>query len=346
MVSILTTGKGHKNAMDLFNELFYEDVPQVSPKIVKKLGYIYEPEKITLSYSRRQTLFSCPRKFLLKELNQQGTFSPTIDTSYGHAFAAGVQELFRSGDLARAYLAALSEWDFDDFEVPFANKKQKSFWACLASLQMFECSEFQMLSSEYKLATVEGKEGIELFVYMSVGPSFSYQIHIDLVLQRHDNGALVVAEIKTGGSPHLEASWSNSDQTLGYYTFLEFLSKKYDLPFEQRILYITQQTGKFTDSEDNYGFATLIFMKDETAATEFAHNLLLDVELIKLYIDHNFFPKRGNACVNFNTTCQFFGECDSVELQQQEGKETVYESLTLDDADFIFDITDLIDSFD
>lgn len=309
----------------------------------RKLGYVCEPDVIALSYSRLNTLHSCARKFMLKELKQQRSNFQSIDMSYGSAFGAGVQELFRTGDLQRATIAAMAAWDFDEFEDPWGKKHAKSFWMCVESLQVFHDTQFQQLFCEYKLADIDGHAGIELFVYISIGESYSYQVHIDLVLQNRESNALAVAEIKTSGMPQQEANWGNSEQTLGYYAIIEVLSKRYNLPMEPVVYYITQTTGCLDDSYKNHGFNIFRYEKELSNSANFVQHLITNIAVLEVYIQNQYFPKRGNACVTYGSPCEFYGLCDMASLlNASEATGQVYESLTRDDCDFVITLDEMI----
>lgn len=150
------------------------------PVSVHKLGYVSQPNVIALSYSRANSLHSCPRKFLLKELQQRKSNYQSVDLSYGSAFGSGIQELFRSGSVERACLAALAAWDYPEFtDLWDGNRKEtKSFWFCVESLHTFYTNVFPALWADYELAYIDGKSGIELFVYIGIGESYSYQCTI------------------------------------------------------------------------------------------------------------------------------------------------------------------------
>lgn len=312
---------------------------------VRKLGYVWEPDRVPLSYSRFNTLHTCPRKFLLKELKQQRVPFDSVDCSYGTAFGAGVQELFRSGSIDRALVAALAAWDYPEFEDMWGKKHDKSFWMCTKSLEVFAENQFLSLYSEYDLANIEGHSGIELFVYIAVGESYSYQVHVDLVLANRESGALAVAEIKTSGMVQQEANWGNSEQTLGYYAIIETLSRRYNLPMEPRVYYITQTTGKLSDPYANFGFNVFCYEKDIANSANFVQNLLTNIAIVELYIDSNYFPKRGNSCVTYNKPCEFYGTCDMESmLTKANDHGEVYESLARSDCDFIIDMEEMITS--
>lgn len=322
---------------------FFPDSSQPKTPTVRKLGYVWEPDKIPLSYSRFNTLHSCPRKFQLKELKQQRSSFESVDMSYGTAFGAGVQEMFRSGSVERALTAALGAWDYTEFEDMYGKKHDKSFWMCCESLEVFHQFQFQQLYAEYDLATIEGRKGIELFVYIGIGESYSYQVHIDLVLANRESGALAVMEIKTSGMAQQEANWGNSEQTLGYYAIIETLSRRYNLLMEPRVYYLTQTTGKLQDAYANRGFNIFCYEKEMSNSANFVQNLLTNIAVIEVYLDNEHFPKRGNSCVTYNRPCEFYGTCDMDSLLNAATTHgEIYESMKIDDCDFVIDLNEMI----
>ncbi len=333
-----------KDPLDLLEETCNSAQTSIPMQNVRKLGYVHLPNVIPLSYSRFNTLHSCPRKFLLKELKQQRSNIQSVDMSYGSAFGAGVQELFRSRSIERAQVAMLGAWDYPEFSDIWGKKFDKSFYMCVESLNIFATNIFPSIDSEYELRDINGHSGIELFVYIAVGESYSYQVHIDLVLTNRESGALAVFEIKTSGMAQQEAMWGNSEQTLGYYAIIETLSKKYGIPMEPRVYYLTQETGKLDDPYSNYGFTIFPYEKTIDNSANFVQNLLTNVSVIELYIEHNNFPKRGNSCVTYRKPCEFYGLCDMGSLLNADhATGQVYESLSLEDCDFVFSLDEMIE---
>lgn len=309
----------------------------------KKLNYIFEPEKIALSFSRLQTLRNCPREFACKELGGQGSFQPSIHTAYGHAFGAGVQELFRSGSLHKAFLAALEAWDFPYFDDPWGSVKHKSFFHATASLEQWYYTVFPVLDEEFELAYFDGRPGIELFVYMAIGDTYSYQIHIDLVLQNRLTREFVVTEIKTSGMVQQRANWENSLQTLGYHTCINAISKQHGIQaVSPTILYIVQQTGKLGDPAADHGFYVFDFAKGDNAPAEFMMDLGAQISVIDLYLQHKYFPKYGHNCVRFGRPCPLFGVCDSMPTSGASADVQHYENNDLTTADYVIDFESVV----
>ena len=325
--------------LQAFDNAFDNLLNNPGPKApIKKLGYVYDPEQSAYSYSRLQTLYSCPRKFQLKELAQASSYDATIHTSFGSAFGAGVQELWRSDSLPRATLALIAAWDYPAFEDLWGKDKHKSIFHCIQSLGIYHATVHQELSLDYRLAYLQGKPGIEFFAYMQIGSHDYYQVHIDLILETKTTGALVVLEIKTSGMVQQAANWENSLQTKGYFALLTVVSSKLGLPIAPKIIYITLQTGKLALPDEYFGFNVFHFAKPAYIASDFTLSLLQDLTMLDIYKADGHFPKRGHSCVSYNRPCEFFGICDDIPLTKAGN---VYESLTLDDVDFYLTIDDL-----
>ena len=163
-------------------------------------------------------------------------------------------------------------------------------------------------------------------------------------MQHRETKELLVTEIKTSTYPGDIADWKNSEQTLGYYTFLKYLADKYGYPIAPKILYIVSQAGKYLDYEDDFGFNLFWIPQSEETILEFNANLIVDILTIELYIDHGHFPKRGSSCKTFGRVCEFFDLCDLEKFTHTEAplESGGYKSLTLDDADFQIDLSKLI----
>lgn len=329
-------------------DILFSEFEKPAKSTIKKLGYISEPGVINLSFSKLNKLYSCPRKFLIEELNHRSSVDTSFDMAYGSAFGAGVQELFRSGDLELALLRAFAEWDHNEFESEKGYKRDKWLWSCLWSLEQFYASEFQLLIQDYELAEVNGKVGIEPLIYVRFGTpglssSYAYQMHIDLILRNRHTRGLAIGEIKTSGMNQQEANWGNSDQTVGYYAILEYLCRMHGELFDPEVIYIVQQTGKQLKHDENFGFVTFRFSKHSNTSLEFLLKVMSDIQTIELYIENDFFPKRGSSCVSFGRVCRHYGMCDfSSVLEPKDATDSAYEQLPISAADFVIDLSDMI----
>lgn len=311
-----------------------------SAKTAKRLGYIREPGVINLSYSRRGTLHSCPRKFLQREVMEHGLVNESIHTSFGSSWGAAIAELWLTDSVEKATIAALVHWTMDlDTE---DEKAQKNFWFLIAGLHNFHRFVYPKFKEDYELAYYNGKPCIELFFYIRIGNRFSYQGHIDIILRNKHTGALLVLELKTSKFDQHEAMWANSEQTLGYSIIVNCIDPTAS---QYEVRYMIFNPKKRDDLAANFGFTIYDFGKSANSKAEFVTDLMLDVHQVQEYLAHDLFPKRGSACYSYNRPCEFFGTCDlhikhAAELHERNEK--VYESLTIADADIVLDMEDII----
>ena len=311
-----------------------------------KLGYVRIPGVIDLSYSKRQTLHGCARLFKLRELNDLRQRSSSVDTAYGHAFAAGVQSFLAYGDRELAFCELLMMWDVDVSDVK--PKARKSLGMCVAKLEQFIDFIYPLhFEGKWKCAhLMNGRPAVELHYYIKIGDHYSQQGHIDLVLESVETGELCVLEIKTGGGETHEAKWKNSDQTTGYNVVLDGVAVREEVRNKYQVIYLyCDTTGFEMDSGDaGYGFTLFHFPKSPRAKVDYINTLLLDIKQIQMYTEAGFWPKNGNHCHSFYKTCEFYGVCDlDSMLNAEHSGDNAYESLTLDEVDYVFELEDLLD---
>lgn len=307
----------------------------VTPEQAKKLEY--PPAKLTyiqvegvqsLSYSKLNTLYECPRKFQLRELEGRRSFEPTAHTAFGHAYGAGVQTylqyapapLHPNADLqeaqehkqqteratAIAIVAALAAWDTYDI-TDDAPKGGKSFYDAVRGIRIFIGDTASTILEQYKLhqfVCADGsiKPAVELLCYIEVTEAYSYQMHIDAVLEDRATGALCVLEIKTGSRAFARADYENNSQTMGYCVSLQAYGMLSDIQVEHRALYLCYNASDMVTQ-------TFEFARSLDIGMEWVATLLMDVQTIETYKEFNLFPRRGGSCKNFNRICEQFTTC-------------------------------------
>jgi hypothetical protein len=296
------------------------------------------PGETSLSYSRLKTLNECPRKFQLRELAETGQHSATIHTAFGSAFGVGVQQLFKTGSIALATIHAIAAWNLDHMQDPWGKEKNKSIFHCIESLAIYAKTLHRVLSAEFQLAQI-AIPAIEPLVYLRLPHNYNYQVHIDLILQHRVTKELVTAEIKTSSRRHTPAMWQNSLQTRAYREVLKAVAAKHGYQVSPEILYITLQTGKLDDPLNSFGFHHFRF--EELIASDFTLSILQIVSILSMYAQDNHYPKHGESCESMFGVCQYFGICDEIPTAPSTGQ--IYETLTLEDADCILSIEELLD---
>lgn len=314
----------------------------VPPK-PNKLGYVSIPGQTVLSFSKLSTFHTCPREFQLKELQEKAKRSSSIDTSFGHALAAGIQALWRYDCIEKATLSLCQAWDYEAFEDIWGKKKYKSIYMAIEALQNYFNFIYQELRNDWQYAELNLKSD-ELLFFIQVNDSYNFQGHIDLILQHRRTGQLQVVEIKTKGAGHIAAHWQNSMQTKGYFAVLNLLAKRLGISLSPSVCYLCfAATAACLRIEDSFGF-TLFNFDQPLLGSDFVLNLIQDTEVIDMYSKDEHFPMRGSQCVRFNYPCQFFGACNDPK-EVAAIAEGTYEALSLEDCDIIATLQEVAESY-
>jgi hypothetical protein len=312
----------------------------------KRLGYVRIPGVVNLSFSKLSTFYTCPRKYMLGELEGMRKFNPSAHTAFGHSYGAGIQEYARWVDklghdkaVQRAVVGALAAWDtysLDDVDA----KGIKSFWRCTQAVALWCEREGRRLLEVYELANLElnGRTvpGIELEFYVHIGEHYNFQGHIDLVLRHRQTGELCVVEIKTMSKPPAPADWANSAQTIGYNVVLQGVGAMAAEQVAYHVLYLCYDASAMELTE-------LPFSRSLAERSEWVTSLLADVQQMEMYKELGVWPKRGSQCMNYKRACEFFGICDLSHTARSAPDIGSYEDRALEDVHFVTRIEDLLE---
>ncbi len=259
-----------------------------------------------LSYSRRQTLNSCPRKFQLENIYNLGLRDDSnVDFAFGHAVGAGVQHLlWQPHDLHGAVIRCAAAWDID---ILIDNiKANKSLAHAVRAVKIFH----QMVSSvggflrDYEIAIFNGKPAIELTFCIHLHDGFLYEGHIDVILFNPKTNHYLVVELKTTKFNNIhESMYKNSSQALGYSIVLDSIAADHGAQNSYYVMYLVYKTGAML-------FEQFLFPKSRYQRAKFLNDLLLDCERLDLYALANHYPQQGEACFNFFRPCQFLDTCN------------------------------------
>lgn len=293
-----------------------------------------------LSYSSLLTLHSCPRKFQLDRLQAP---QPELDTgssvtfAYGHAVGAGIQFALDSRLSAdQVIFQTFLAWDAD---LADENPKQnKTFWEALAAVEKFQDMRERGFLKDWELVFYEGKPAVELSFLIHLPGGFKYRGFVDAVLQHSKTGEIMVLECKTTSASSLNAAtYKNSAQAIGYSIVLDHLfpdKSSYD------VLYLVYKTK-------SREYDTLPFTKSYLQRALWIRELLLDLDVIKLYEEAEIYPMHGESCFTFFRECEYLLTCTLATEKltdplTEEGEKGIMES----HAEYQIQITlaDLIDS--
>jgi hypothetical protein len=260
-----------------------------------------DPRLQQLSYSSLLTLHSCPRKFQLDKL--QAEFIPedaesSVTFAFGHIVGHGIQLCFEGSTLEQTTWILFQEWKPDLYA---ENTKQvKSFYHALFAVQKFYAMYSLGYLNEYELVQYNGKPACELSFRISTPDGFKYRGFVDVVLRNKNTGEIIVLELKTTSSTSLNpATYKNSAQAIGYSVVLDVLFPELS---SYQVLYLVYTTK-------NYEYNPLPFEKSYLQRALWIRELLLDIELIKMYEGAGVYPMHGESCYNFYRECKYYGLC-------------------------------------
>lgn len=263
------------------------------------------------SYSQLSTLHECPRAFQLMKADaisegaSNGDSDATqtnVDFAFGHSVGAGVQTLLATGNLTAALFAAFVSWKADYFADNTNEKRKtptKSIFLAQIAVESFHAMQ---IADEWELYTFgDGTPGVEISFAVDMENGYQHYGHIDLVLRNRRTGKLAIGEIKTTGFASVdEAVYANSSQALSYGVILDAIAPGQN---DYEVFY-------FVYSATAKEWQVLPFTKSLTQKASWIQDILLDHSAIDTYRKLEFFPQRGESCINrYGRRCKYFGIC-------------------------------------
>lgn len=257
---------------------------------------------LNLSYSSLTTLHTCPRKFQLYKLGSKTSefedHKQNLTFAYGHMVGKGIQDILEGKSLTQTIWEAFVAWEIDLFaENP---KQNKSFWGAVHAIRQFASMRDSGYLDGYELVYYQGKPATELSFAIYLPDGFIYRGFVDVVLQHRDTGKVIVLECKTNSGTHVNpAQYKNSAQAIGYSIVLDAIFPELSA---YEVLYLVYQTKQ---SE----YVQIPFEKSYYARALWIRELLLDVEMIKLYEQADIYPMHGENCYDFFRECEYLQFC-------------------------------------
>lgn len=295
------------------------------------------------SYSSLNDLHSCPRYLELRKMGPEGVKVSSPHFAFGSAVGDGAQELLSGGSLEKAWVKAFMAWDCDFYAAH--EKGKKSIAHALDAVKTFAAysniilQEWEIFTFEFKNSdgSVVIRRATELSAIVEFPDGFRYRIYIDVVLRHKKTGRLVVVELKTTGAKRIEqATYSNSNQALGYGVILDKIAPGLA---SYGVWYYVYGTG----AEDWEFFE---FQKSRLAKANWIRTVLHDHGTLQRCIESSYFPKHGESCFNFFSPCTFYGSCDMSNKSLYGGDATIEARIAKELAeqfDFRFTLAELLD---
>lgn len=221
-----------------------------------------------------------------------------VTFAFGHIVGSGIQDvlsgLSESEVIWRMYLA----WhaDLEDSH----EKKLKSFYYAVYAVQKFISMREAGLLQGYELVSYNGVPACELSFRITFPDGFKYRGYVDAVLKHRETGKVLVLELKTTGMKYVKAAtYKNSAQAIGYSIVLDAI---FPTLSSYEVLYLVYMTTQME-------YEIMPFTKSYLQRALWIRELVLDVELIKMYDAAGVFPMHGESCLAWGRECNYFGTC-------------------------------------
>lgn len=255
-----------------------------------------------ISYSSLLALHSCPRKFQLQKLRTthrtEESEKSTITFAFGHVVGTAIQSALQGKTTQEIIFEMFVGWHAKLFAVD--DKLAKSLFDAVIAIQSFISMRDAGFLKDYELVYYEGKPACELSFCINLPEGFRLRGFVDAVLRHKVTGKVVVLELKTTGSSTINpATYKNSAQAIGYSIVLDHI---YPELSAYEVIYLIYQTKART-------YTPIPFPKSYLQRALWIRELLLDIDIIKMYEEAEVYPMRGESCTNFGRDCEYFNSC-------------------------------------
>lgn len=259
---------------------------------------------LNLSYSSLLTLHSCPRKFQLYKLNsktdteQSESSAQSITFAYGHMIGEGIQQVLEGYSESQILWSQFTKWGPDLYAEN--TKQNKSFWSAWIAIRQFISMREAGYLDGYELVWYEGKPASELSFSIQLPDGFIYRGFVDAVLQHTETKEVMVLECKTSSATNINpAQYKNSAQAIGYSIVLDAIFPELS---SYKVLYLIYQSK-------SESYIQLPFDKSYYQRALWIQELLLDIEVIKMYESASIYPMRGESCYSYYSECEYYNMC-------------------------------------
>lgn len=261
-----------------------------------------------ISYSSLLNLHSCPRKFQLDKLgaeadglildDEEENSDTSITFAYGHAVGNGIQYSLKNMDKNSILWNLFLEWGCDLSAEDV--KRNKSFWGAMLAIEQFQFIRNSSILRDYELVTYNDVPACELSFVIHLPDGFKYRGFVDAVLKHKITGEILVLEVKTTNQATVNpAQYKNSAQAIGYSIVLDAIFPELS---SYKVLYLPYLTKARE-------YHPIEFEKSYYQRALWIQELLLDIEVIKLYEETGVYPMRGESCFNYYRECKYLNNC-------------------------------------
>lgn len=296
-----------------FNDPGTDSNSEISPDVeterslgpYKKIPGTVDPRLKDLSFSSRNTLRQCPKKFQLYRLktrSTEDTVIQNISNAFGHSCGHAAQMIFlpQLPSIGEVLWKQFLEWPDNIPLFAEDEKAKKGFWyAAICTLKLWHARSNGFLR-DWSIIDYAGRPAVELSFEIILPNGFRYRGFVDAVLRNNVTGAIGVLERKTTKFNTPDASqFKNSSQALGYSIVLDHIFP--DLS-SYSVLYMVYSSTTMEET-------VFDFPKSLAQRAEWIQEIIFDVENIEKYDEAGVYPRNGSACFDFFRQCEYFQTC-------------------------------------
>ena len=315
------------------------DAPVVARKVIPIASGEIDGRIRLLSYSGLLTLHTCPRKYELyrkkatdDDMEATAASNQNLTFAFGHVVGEGIQDVMDGMEEADVIWKMFLGWHASLAD--YNPKQNKSFYLAVIAIQRIISLRANGFLDDYELLQYNGKSAKELSFRITLPNGFKFRGSVDAVLRHKVTGKILVLECKTSSSTNLNpTTYKNSSQAIGYSVVLDVIAPEissYDVLY---LVYLTKDMS----------YEQLRFTKTYLQRATWIQELLLDVEVIKLYERTGIYPMRGESCNDFFRDCEYLNQCT---LSTELITTPVTEDAILDDKIYDVELTleDILDA--
>lgn len=315
------------------------DAPVVARKVIPIIPGEIDGRIRLLSYSGLLTLHTCPRKYELyrkkatdDDMEATAASNQNLTFAFGHVVGEGIQDVMDGMEEADVIWKMFLGWHASLAD--YNPKQNKSFYLAVIAIQRIISLRANGFLDDYELLQYNGKSAKELSFRITLPDGFKFRGSVDAVLRHKITGKILVLECKTSSSTNLNpTTYKNSSQAIGYSVVLDVIAPEissYDVLY---LVYLTKDMS----------YEQLRFTKTYLQRATWIQELLLDIDVIKLYERIGIYPMRGESCNDFFRDCEYLNQCT---LSTELITTPLVEEAILDDKIYDVELTlqDILDA--
>ncbi len=270
----------------------------------------YPVEILEISHSTMNMFHSCPRKLEFSKFFGYNLRGESLAASGGNAIHLGVGEYLATKSKQKAISTFMLAYPIHLCTNPTWDWSLEAAYAALLAVIAFLDSR-----PDLELAMIADKPAIEVPFLINIHHhikdflSVVYRGYIDLIFFDKIHGNYFVIDLKNSARKIKDFTpvFQYDSQCVPYALVLQrALDKNID---SLQTDYLVQPVNLMPNQPQ-----LLEFEKTKQDIQEWAQDLVMDLNTMRIYYHAQWFPRRAGSCYSFNRTCKFFNLCGTKKM--------------------------------